>query len=66
VQTNTCLTSITQKQMIEQIVTDFTDYLAYVPDGYTVVALVPIGYPAQEAKIPARREISEFVHYDTF
>ena len=37
-----------------------------VPDGYTVVALVPIGYPAQEAKAPARREISEFVHYDRF
>jgi nitroreductase len=37
-----------------------------VPDGYTVVALVPIGYPAQEAKAPGRREISEFVHYDRF
>jgi nitroreductase len=37
-----------------------------VPEGYEVVTLVPVGYPAQEAKAPARREISEFVHYDRF
>ena len=37
-----------------------------VPDGYTVVTLIPIGYPAQEAKAPTRREISEFVHHDRF
>ena len=37
-----------------------------VPEGYAVVALIPIGYPAQEVEAPARREISEFVHYDRF
>jgi len=37
-----------------------------VPDGYEVVTLIPFGYPAQEVKAPARREISEFVHHDTF
>ncbi len=37
-----------------------------VPDGYEVVALVPLGYPAKEARPPKRKEISEFVHYDRF
>jgi len=37
-----------------------------VPEGYEVVALVPLGYPAQEVSAPPRREIAEFVHYDTF
>ena len=37
-----------------------------VPDGYEVVTLIPLGYPAQEVKAPARREIEGFVHYDMF
>ncbi len=37
-----------------------------VPDGYEVVAVVPVGYPAQEAKAPPRREIDDFVHFDKF
>jgi len=37
-----------------------------VPEGFELVALVPLGYPAQEAKARPRKEISEFVHYDTF
>ncbi|RLB28103.1 MAG: nitroreductase [Deltaproteobacteria bacterium] len=37
-----------------------------VPEGYEVVALVPLGYPAKEASAPPRKEIGEFVHYDTF
>ncbi|MCP4107988.1 MAG: nitroreductase [Desulfobacteraceae bacterium] len=37
-----------------------------VPDGHEVVALLPLGYPAKEPSPPKRREISEFVHYDTF
>jgi len=37
-----------------------------VPEGYEVVALVPLGYPTQEVNVPPRREIGEFVHYDTF
>jgi nitroreductase len=37
-----------------------------VPDGYEVVALVPLGYPAKEASATPRKEIGEFVHYDTF
>jgi len=37
-----------------------------VPDGYDVVTLIPLGYPEREAKAPPRKEIREFVHYDTF
>jgi len=37
-----------------------------VPEGYEVVSLIPLGYPAQEAKAPPRKGINEFVHYDTF
>jgi nitroreductase len=37
-----------------------------VPEGFEVVSLIPLGYPAQEAKAPPRKEFSEFVHYDTF
>ncbi len=37
-----------------------------VPEGYEVVALVPLGYPAKEASAPPRKEIGEFVHYDLF
>ncbi|MDM8524642.1 nitroreductase family protein [Desulfococcaceae bacterium HSG8] len=37
-----------------------------VPDGYEVVALMPLGYPAKSPPAPKRREISEFTHYETF
>jgi nitroreductase len=37
-----------------------------VPEGFEVVSLIPLGYPAQEAKAPPRKEIGAFVHYDTF
>jgi len=37
-----------------------------VPDGYEVVVMVPMGYPAQDPKPPKRKEISEFVHYEKF
>jgi nitroreductase len=37
-----------------------------VPEGFEVVAVIPIGYPAKEAKAPPRKGIGEFVHYETF
>ncbi len=37
-----------------------------LPEGHEVLALIPMGYPDQDPKAPKRREISEFVHYDTF
>jgi nitroreductase len=35
-------------------------------EGYEVVALIPVGYPAKDSPVPKRREISEFTHYDKF
>ncbi len=35
-----------------------------VPEGFEVVAMFPIGYPAQEPKPPKRKEVKDFVHYD--
>ena len=37
-----------------------------VPEGYELVSLIPLGYPAHESKGPKRREISDFTHYDKF
>ena len=37
-----------------------------VPDGYELVNIVPVGYPAKIGKTPPRREISEFVHFEKF
>lgn len=37
-----------------------------VPEGYELVAMIPVGYPAQESKAPKRREISEFKHEERF
>lgn len=37
-----------------------------VPDGYDLVSLVPMGYPAKTGSAPKRREPAEFAHYDTF
>jgi len=35
-------------------------------EDYEVVAILPIGFPAKGSPTPKRREISEYVHYDTF
>jgi len=37
-----------------------------VPEGYELVVLIPIGYPAKTSSAPKRREIGEFVHHNTF
>ncbi len=37
-----------------------------VPEGYELVSLIPVGYPAKETSAPKRREVSEFTHYDKF
>jgi nitroreductase len=37
-----------------------------VPEGFEVVSLIPLGYPAKEAKAPPRKNLDEFVHYETF
>jgi nitroreductase len=35
-----------------------------VPEGYELVAMMPIGYPDQDPKPPKRKEISDFTHHD--
>ena len=37
-----------------------------VPEGYELVSLIPMGYPDHAPSPPKRREVSEFVHSDTF
>jgi len=37
-----------------------------VPEGYELVSLIPLGYPAHDSSAPKRREISDFTHYDKF
>lgn len=37
-----------------------------VPDGYEVVTMIPLGYPAKDPEAPKRREINEFIHLDKF
>jgi len=34
-----------------------------LPENIVVVELIPLGYPAEEPKIPLRRQISEFVWF---
>lgn len=37
-----------------------------VPQGYEVVLLVPVGYPAKVPRPPVRRAVEEFVHFERF
>ncbi len=37
-----------------------------VPEGYELVVLIPMGYPAKTPSAPKRKEIEEFTHYDKF
>ena len=37
-----------------------------VPEGYEVVAMIPVGYPAKDSAAPKRRQIAEFTHQESF
>ncbi|MDY6917194.1 MAG: nitroreductase family protein [Chloroflexota bacterium] len=37
-----------------------------VPDGVTVVSMTPLGYPDEEPKAPARKELSEIVFRERY
>ena len=37
-----------------------------VPEGYELVSIIPLGYPAHDSSAPKRREVREFTHYDKF
>jgi nitroreductase len=43
-----------------------TGEILKVPEGYAVVVLVPLGYPAQPGRPPTRKELSEIVFNNTF
>lgn len=60
-----------QSQRLGTVVVGMFDHdkagrMLAVPEGYAVVALMPIGYPAHAPSAPKRREIGEFLHEDTF
>jgi len=37
-----------------------------LPEGIDNVALIPLGYPTKVPKAPKRRDVNEFLHYDSF
>ena len=37
-----------------------------VPEGFEVVEILPLGHPAFDPKTPPRKELKEFVTYETF
>ena len=37
-----------------------------VPSGFCVVAMTPLGYPAQEPRLRPRKELSEVVFHNKF
>ncbi len=37
-----------------------------VPEGYELVSLIPMGYPAKKPSAPKRREVGDFLHTDRF
>lgn len=45
---------------------DRASEILQVPEGYEVVVLIPLGYPAKAPSPPARRETSEFLHQEKF
>ena len=37
-----------------------------VPEGYELVVMIPMGYPAKQPSAPKRREVGEFAHRNRF
>jgi nitroreductase len=37
-----------------------------LPAGHEALVLIPLGYPDHDPSPPKRRELHEFIHYDTF
>jgi len=37
-----------------------------VPQGVTVVEMMPLGYPEREGKAPSRKELSELVFHESY
>jgi len=45
---------------------DKTKEILNVPQGYELVTMIPLGYPAKSPSAPKRREIADFTHYESF
>jgi nitroreductase len=37
-----------------------------VPDGFSVVCMIPLGYPAKTPQAPERKHVPAFTHMETF
>jgi hypothetical protein len=51
---------------MQDVMDDKTNDILKVPQGYELVLLIPLGYPAKISSAPKRREIIDFTHYDSF
>ena len=45
---------------------DAVDKILGIPDGYAIVAMTPLGYPAEEPAAKPRKELSEIVMQEKF
>lgn len=40
--------------------------ILHIPDGYELVVLIPLGFPARESGAPKRRDVTAFTHFGAF
>jgi len=45
---------------------DMVNEILEVPSGYKALTIIPLGYPAADAKAPDRRKIGDFTHENKF
>jgi len=45
---------------------DRAEKILQIPDNYSLVTLVPVGFPVKNPSPPKRKSIEELVHYETF
>jgi len=66
---NLCLAA--HRRELGTVMVGFFDHdrargLLQVPEGFEVVLLIPVGYPARLPEPPGRRPVSDFVHHEVF
>lgn len=45
---------------------EMAEKVLHIPNGFEIVSLLPLGYPANTPSAPKRRETTAFVHYGHF